>query len=81
MDPKKSTLFTHLGMVTGSQLTVMDFNSASDLPQAKTKDIFDKFFMFFIRPSDKIILPYDEQFEVPRFEIKFDGFYKTTMRI
>ena len=34
-----------------------------------------------IKPSGKIILSYDEQFEVPRFEIKFDGFYETTMRI
>ena len=33
------------------------------------------------RPSGKIILSYDEQFEVPRFEIKFDGFYETAMKI
>ena len=37
-------------------------------------------------PKDKKIdskttLSYDEQFEVPRFEIKFDGFYETTIRI
>ena len=32
-------------------------------------------------PRDKIILSYDEQFEVPRFGIKFDGFYESTMRI
>ena len=33
----KSQYFSHLGMVTRSQLAVMDFNSGSDLPQAKTK--------------------------------------------
>ena len=33
----KSQHFSHLGMVTRSQLAVMDFNSGSDLPQAKTK--------------------------------------------
>ena len=37
MDPKKSQHFSHLGMVTRSQLAVMDFNSGSDFPQAKTK--------------------------------------------
>ena len=31
--------------------------------------------------DSKTTLSYDEQFEVPRFEIKFDGFYETTMRI
>ena len=34
-----------------------------------------------IRPVGKIILSYDEQFEVPRFEIKFDSFYEITMRL
>ena len=33
----KSQHFSHLGMVTRCQLTVMDFNSGSDLLQAKTK--------------------------------------------
>ena len=33
----KSQHFSHLGMVARSQLAVMDFNSGSDLPQAKTK--------------------------------------------
>ena len=33
----KSQHFSHLGMVTRSQLAVMDFNSGSGLPQAKTK--------------------------------------------
>ena len=33
----KSQHFSHLGMVTRSQLAVMDFSSGSDLPQAKTK--------------------------------------------
>ena len=37
MDPKKSQHFSHLAMVTRSQLAVMDFNFGSDLPQAKTK--------------------------------------------
>ena len=31
--------------------------------------------------DSKTILSYDEQFEVPRFEIKFYGFYETAMRI
>lgn len=31
--------------------------------------------------DSKTTLSYDEEFEVPRFEIKFDGFYETTMRI
>ena len=34
-----------------------------------------------IRQVGKIILTYDEQFEVPWSEMKFDGFYETTMRI
>ena len=29
--------FSHLGMVTRSQLSIMDFNSGSDLLQGKTK--------------------------------------------
>ena len=33
----KSQQFSHLGMVSRSQLAVMDFDSCSDLPQAKTK--------------------------------------------
>ena len=33
----KSQHFSHLGMVSRSQLAVMDFDSGSDLPQAKTK--------------------------------------------
>ena len=33
----KSLHLSRLGMVTRSQLVVMDFNSGSDLPQAKTK--------------------------------------------
>ena len=32
----KSQHFSHLRMVTRSQLSVMDFNSGNDLPQAKT---------------------------------------------
>ena len=34
-----------------------------------------------INQRSKIILSYDEQFEAPRFEMKFDGFDETTMRI
>ena len=34
-----------------------------------------------IRLSHKMILYYDRQFEAPRFEIRFDEFYESTMRI
>ena len=34
-----------------------------------------------IRAVGKMILTYEEQFEAPRFEIKFDDFYKRTLRI
>ena len=34
---RRSQHFSHLRMVTTSQIAVMDFNSASNLPQAKTK--------------------------------------------
>ena len=34
----KSQHFSHLGMIMRSKLAVMDFNSGSELPQAKTKD-------------------------------------------
>ena len=33
----KSQHFSHLGMVTRIQLAIIDLNSSSDLPQAKTK--------------------------------------------
>ena len=39
----KSQHFSHLGMVTRSQLVVMDFNSGSNLPQAKTKGAQGKY--------------------------------------
>ena len=39
----KSQHFSHLGMVTRSQLAVMDFNSGSNLPQARTKSAQGKY--------------------------------------
>ena len=33
----KNQRFSHLGMVTRSQLAIMDFNSGSDLPQVRNK--------------------------------------------
>ena len=39
--------FSHLGMVTRSQLAVMDFNAGSDMEQAKTKEGKGKFNLSF----------------------------------
>ena len=38
----KSQHFSYLGMVTRSQLAIMDFNSGSDLEQAKTREGKDR---------------------------------------
>ena len=35
--------FSHLGIVTRSQSAIMDFNSGSDLPQAKTRRVQGKY--------------------------------------
>ena len=51
----KSQHFSHLGMVTRSQLAIMDFNSGSDLPQAKTNGGQEKYNLGYSKITSKPI--------------------------
>ena len=49
----KNQHFCHLGMVTGSQLAVMNFNSGSDLQQPKTKGGQGKYNLDYLKISKR----------------------------